>query len=157
MTTGMSFWELFSDSAILDDLAADDKESAFSEILENLATAKRIVRKDLPQIKRRLNEREKMGSTGIGNGVAVPHVKISQIKSVSVCLARSKKGIEYQAIDGRPVHTIFMILAPVDASQEHLGLLRWISSLARDADFRRFVLMAKDSTELLALLRERNS
>jgi mannitol/fructose-specific phosphotransferase system IIA component (Ntr-type) len=84
----------------------------------------------------------------------VPHVKLDTIQQTSIVLARSQDGIEFEAIDGRPVHTVFLILAPAAAAEEHLHLLRWISGLARSADFRRFLGQAKDEAEIRELLRE---
>ena len=71
-----------------------------------------------------------------------------------MALARSQEGIEYQAIDGRSVQTLFLIVAPSDQAEAHLEALRWISTLARNADFRRFVLSAAGADEIRELLRE---
>ena len=69
-------------------------------------------------------------------------------------LARSKNPIQFHAIDGRPVQTFFLILAPQDQPEQHIKALRWVSSLARNSDFRRFVLAAKTDEEIRELLHE---
>jgi len=103
---------------------------------------------------KRLTEREAIGSTGLGNGVAVPHLKSDEVQGVTMVLARSKAGIEWQAIDGRPVHIVFLLVSPADEPEAHLRCLRWIATLARSADFRRFLLDAADVEAMRELLRE---
>jgi mannitol/fructose-specific phosphotransferase system IIA component (Ntr-type) len=152
----MPAWEHFAKDTIIDQLAARTKEDALDEMLDALVSSKRITAKDVTAIKRKLREREKLGSTGIGNGVAVPHIKTSQVEQILVCLGRCVEGIEFQAIDGRPVHCIFLILAPAAAADDHRDLLRWISGLVRDKDFVRFLTQAKGKHEILDLLKEKS-
>jgi PTS system fructose-specific IIC component len=152
----MPFWELFSEDTILDRLLATTKDDAFSEMLDSLVTAGKIQKKDVSALKRKLREREKLATTGIGHGVAVPHVRSTQVTELSVCFGRSVEGLEYHAPDGQRVHSIFMILAPNEASEDHVKLLRWISIIGRDSDFRRFALAAKGRDEILALLKEKS-
>lgn len=146
--------ELIQSTVILEALASVDKEAALDEMLQGLVAAGRVGEENVSQIVERLREREALGSTGIGNGVAVPHVKTDRVASVAMALARSAEGIEYQAIDGRSVRTFFLIVAPADQADAHLEALRWISTLARNADFRRFVLLAESADEIRDLLRE---
>jgi len=152
----MPFWELFSEDTILDQLPAKTKDEAFGALLECLVAAGQIQKKDVAAIKRKLKDREKLATTGIGHGVAVPHVRSTQITRMSVCLGRSVEGIDYHAPDGQKVHTIFLIVAPNEPNEEHVKLLRWISTIGRDADFRRFVLAARNRTEILGLLKEKS-
>jgi mannitol/fructose-specific phosphotransferase system IIA component (Ntr-type) len=146
--------ELIQSTVILEALAASEKEAALEEMLQALVASGRVAKGDAAKIRRRLREREALGSTGIGNGVAVPHVKTDKVEKVAMALARSPEGIEYQAIDGRSVQTLFLIVAPSDQAEAHLEALRWISTLARNADFRRFVLSAVSADEIRDLLRE---
>lgn len=146
--------ELIDSALVLGSLEATTKAEALDEILAAAVARKQLTKRKVPAIRERLAEREALGSTGIGNGVAVPHVKVDSIDRTVLMLARSADGIEYGAIDGRPVHTVFLILAPKDAAEEHLQLLRWISGLARNADFRRFLKNAADEDEMRDLLRE---
>jgi mannitol/fructose-specific phosphotransferase system IIA component (Ntr-type) len=145
---------LIDSALILESLAATSKQEAIDEILAAATGADRISPDVASTVRQKIVEREARGSTGIGNCVAVPHVKLDTIQQTSIVLARSQDGIEYEAIDGRPVHTVFLILAPANAAEEHLQLLRWISGLARNADFRRFLGQAKDETEIRDLLCE---
>ena len=146
--------ELIDSALILDALVGTTKQEILVEVLQKTAAVGRVQKKDLRSLEKQLLDREALGSTGIGNGVAVPHVKGKEIKEISLVLGRSKNAIAFQAIDGRPVQTFFLILAPLDQPEQHIKALRWVSSLARNADFRRFVLLAKSEKEIRDLLHE---
>lgn len=146
--------ELIDSALILDALVGTTKQEILVEVLQKSAAVGRVQKKDLKSLEKQLLDREALGSTGIGNGVAVPHVKGKEIKQISLVLARSKAAIQFQAIDGRPVQTFFLILAPQDQPEQHIKALRWVSSLARNSDFRRFVLLAKGEKEIRDLLHE---
>jgi mannitol/fructose-specific phosphotransferase system IIA component (Ntr-type) len=149
--------ELVDRSLILASISATDKDALLTELLTQAAKAGLIAKKEIPALHATLLERERRGSTGIGNGVAVPHVKAKEIKKMGLVVARSQAGVPYDAIDGRPVHTVFLILAPLDQADAHLQALRWISKLARNADFRRFMLQASDDAQMRELLVEMGS
>ena len=145
---------LIDSAVIVDDLRAAGKAEAFDEILAAAVASGALDKAQSGPIRKRLVEREELGSTGIGNGVAVPHVKVATAERMVLCLARHVAGIDFDAIDGRPVHTLFVVIAPQDAAEDHLALLRWISGLARDADFRRFVQDAEGAVQIRELLHE---
>jgi nitrogen PTS system EIIA component len=84
----------------------------------------------------------------------VPHVKGEEVERATLVLARCKKGLEWQAIDGRPVHVVFLLVSPANEPENHLQCLRWVAGLARNADFRRFLQDAKDVDAIRDLLRE---
>lgn len=135
-------------------LDADSKETALSEILAVLSEHSVVDEASLAGLRKLIDERESRGSTGIGNGFAVPHVKVDAVSRPEVVLARSVDGLEYGAIDGRPVHMLFLIVSPTDQQEEHLAVLRWVSGLARQSDFRRFALAADSADALRDLLVE---
>ena len=145
---------LIESAVIIKSLVSSTKEGALAEMMEAMVSARRVSQKDATPIAAQLREREALGTTGIGNGVAVPHVKSPLVTQLSLLVARSTTGIDYQAIDGKPVNTVFLIVAPADQAEQHLKALRWISTLARSADFRRFVLSAKTDADIRELLRE---
>ena len=103
---------------------------------------------------KKLLDREAIGSTGLGNGVAVPHLKHEDIVAPSMVLARATVPIEWQAIDGRPVSIMFLVVSPAGDPESHLQCLRWISTLARNPDFRRFLTDARGVDQMRELLRE---
>ena len=145
---------LIDSAVIVESLASSEKPDALRELLQACVEQGVFQKRQLGAVSELVAEREAIGSTGIGNGVAVPHVKTSHVASIRLALGRSIDGIDYEAIDGRPVETLFMILAPEDAAQDHLAALRWVSMLARNADFRRFVSSAETAEDIRELLRE---
>ena len=145
---------LVDSATMLAEVKAKTKEAALKELLQAAQDAGVFAKKVGAALGKRLSEREAIGSTGLGNGVAVPHVKHEGIERSSLVLARTKVGIEWQAIDGRPVHIMFLVVSPSEDPEAHLQCLRWISTLTRSSDFRRFLLDAKDAQQMRELLRE---
>jgi len=146
--------KLIEAAALVLDLEAKNKEAALDELLGKAEAAGAFPAKAKKALARRLGEREAIGSTGLGNTVAVPHVKGEEIKMPTLVLARCKKGLDWNAIDGRPVHSLFLLVSPASEPESHLQCLRWIATLARSADFRRFLLDARDTAAMRDLLRE---
>ena len=146
---------LVQDAALIGEIEATTKEAALKELLaaaEQGGAFEASARKNLGK---RLSDREAIGSTGLGNSVAVPHVKGDSVEQGHAhVLARSHPGLEWQAIDGRPVHVLFLLVSPSDEPETHLQCLRWIATLARNADFRRFLLDAADDDAIRDLLLE---
>lgn len=146
--------QLVDSAALVAELAASNKEGALKELLQTAQDSGVFGAKIHKALHKRLLDREAMGSTGLGNGIAVPHVKSEGIDKVVLVLARCKKGLEWNSIDGRPVHVMFLLVSPADEPEVHLQCLRWIATLARNVDFRRFLLDAKDDRAMRDLLRE---
>lgn len=146
--------QLIDAAALVGQLEATTKEAALKELLAAAMAAGAFPAKAQKSLHKRLADREAIGSTGLGNTVAVPHVKGDEVARTTLVLARCKTGLEWQAIDGRPVHTIFLLVSPASEPESHLQCLRWIASLARNADFRRFLHEAKDPAAMRDLLRE---
>ena len=101
--------------------------------------------------------REDLGSTGIGKGVAVPHAKHDSVDGLVAAFGRSKKGIEFAALDGQPVQLVFLILSSKEHSGQHLGALARVARLVRDDRFCRFLREAKDAKDLVDLFAEADS
>jgi PTS system nitrogen regulatory IIA component len=93
-------------------------------------------------------EREALGSTGIGDGVAIPHGKMAGSGNVLCVFGRSKKGVDFDAVDGQPVHIFFLVLAPEDSASLHLKVLSRISKILRDPSFRKKLLKLPDAHSL---------
>ncbi len=146
--------KLIDAAAMVADLKAVTKPGVLEELLEHAGKAGAFAAKAGKALAKRLAEREAIGSTGLGNTVAVPHVKGAEVERATLVLGRCRKGLDWQAIDGRPVHVVFLLVSPADAPEGHLQCLRWIAGLARSADFRRFLLDAKDGPGMRDLLRE---
>ncbi len=103
-----------------------------------------------------LMAREELGSTGIGDGIAIPHGKIPELDELIVSCGRSKKGIDFNARDGKPVHFFFLLLAPENSAGQHLKVLAMISRLSRNKVFRKKLMEAGSTTELYELIVEKD-
>ncbi len=99
-----------------------------------------------------LLEREKLGSTGIGEGIAIPHGKFTQLEKLHGLFARLEAGLDFEAVDGRPVDLVFLLLAPANAGADHLRALAQISRTLRDLSFRKNLRDTHDPDALFALL-----
>ncbi len=140
--------------ATVDDLEATDKTGVVKELVKKLVAAGRLGERQARGATQAILDREALGSTGIGRGIAVPHAKHSSVKQIVGCLGRSKKGIQFAAIDGEPVYLVFLLLSPTDQPGPHLKALEHISVVLRDENFSRFLRRAKDTQELISLLAE---
>lgn len=154
-----SFWKLFKPTACSIRLKAETREGLFQEVVGNLIKAGQLEESMEAAALAALEERERVASTGVGMGVAIPHVKLEGLERVAVSFSVQPDGVEWRAIDGAPVHLFFTVLRPARASadhdpERHLEMMRWIARLGRHEDFRRFSLAAKTRTELVDLLRE---
>jgi len=98
-----------------------------------------------------LQEREQVGSTGVGNGVAIPHAKVPGLDRLILCFGRSSAGISFEAVDNRPVHLFVQILSPTGRPDEYLRSLARISRLLKKEANRRFLMQATDKEQILAL------
>jgi len=115
------------------DLQASEKQDILKELVDVLAGVKDIGDKKL--ILKALLERESLGSTGIGQGIAIPHGKTDKVSELISVLAISKKGVNFEALDGEPVYIFFLLVAPKDAAGPHLKALAQISRMLRDTYF----------------------
>ena len=99
-----------------------------------------------------LVEREKLGSTGIGNGIAIPHGKLDGLENICLVFGRSVAGIEFDSLDGKPVNLIFLLVAPANSAGVHLKALARLSRLLKEKSFRDSLLAADDAEKLYAIV-----
>lgn len=149
----MKICDLLNSRTIKLNLQATDKESVIEELIDILIKAKKLDKRNKARVKRAILARESLGSTGIGQSVAIPHAKDECIKKMVACCGLSQKGVDFDALDGEPVHIFFMILAPRDATGEHLKALARISRLVRDKFFRSSLLQCKTPTDVIRILK----
>ena len=140
-------------------LKGTGQEEIFQEIVGNLVKAKLLEESQGESAMKALIEREAIASTGVGQNVAIPHVKVKGLDEAVVSLSLHHEGVEWNSLDGENVHIFFAVLRPDRAGvgfdpERHLEMMRWISSLGRVADFRRFALGVTNRTELVDLLKE---
>jgi PTS system fructose-specific IIA component/PTS system nitrogen regulatory IIA component len=150
----MKLGEIIPDGCVLDDLKSAQKEDVIKEMVAALVAAGKVDEVSSKKVIKALMDREELGSTGIGAGVAVPHAKHDSVSDLVGVLGRSKKGINFDALDGEPVHVLFLLLSSKSASGAHLEALAYISRLVRDEKWVRFLKEAKDVKELRDLINE---
>jgi len=150
----MSFADLLPDNFILYDLQATSRDEALKEILSAVESHKGIPEGKYEEILERLIEREELGSTGVGNGIAVPHTKYGGFVKPQLCIARSAKGVSFGALDGEPVHLFFMLLSPDKKPTDHLKALTFISTALRDEFFCKFLRNAASQEEMVDTIHE---
>jgi PTS system nitrogen regulatory IIA component len=141
--------ELLSIEAVDDDLVATNKKGLFQQLA---AAAGRLAGLTPKAIVTSLSEREKLGSTGFGNGSAIPHGKIDGLPRVFGYFARLQNPIDYQAVDNMPVDLVFLLLSPVDAGADHLKALAGISRTFRDKQVLAKLRGARSRDAIYALL-----
>ncbi len=150
----MKLADIFTRETIVPELKAATKKDAIEEMVSTLVKAKLVSQAQSGDLLAALVRREEIGSTGIGRGVGVPHVKHPCASRIIGVFARSSKGIEFNALDGGPVYIVFMLVSPPDCVEPHLKTLKKVSALTSDNDFRRFLINAKDCSELVELMKE---
>lgn len=137
---------------ILLEMGAKNKEGALRELASVLQRQCPAV--NLEAICQVLNEREQIGSTGVGNGVAIPHGRVAGLSQILFCFGRSLDGIGFDAIDNQPVHYFFLILSPTHVAEEYLQTLAQASRLLKQPEKRRLLRVAPDKQEIIALFAE---
>ncbi len=150
----MKFSELFPKAHVIADLTAAAKDDAIREMIKHLCAAGALPKVHAAGVEKTILRREELGTTGIGKGIAIPHAKFPGLTGVCGVFARSVKGVEFNALDGQPVHLIFMLASSPDAVEAHIEALRKITTLIKDNDFCAFLRRAKNLAELADLLRE---
>lgn len=151
----MKILEILDEELILSDLKAGGKKEAIEEMAE--LAVKHDGRLNLDLLLDVLLEREKLGSTGIGDGVAIPHGKVPGIDEVIAVFARSIEGIDFESMDDKKAHLFFLLIAPENSSGAHLKALARISRLMKEPQFRMELMEAKSREEILRAFSEEDS
>ena len=151
----MKIIEFLNEKAILANMKATTKEAVLRELVEVLAKAEGIKNQgDLVKI---LMSRETLGSTGIGQGIGIPHAKTNSVKKLVAALGICSQGVNFDALDGEPVHIFFLLVAPEDSAGPHLKGLARISRLLKDKYFRESLKQLSDEKTILKLIREEDA
>lgn len=151
----MKIEDLLAEDLVVGDLKGRTKP----EVIQELAAA---VAKHYPEVEygalvTALEERERLNSTALGDGVAIPHGKLDGVKRVLAAFGRSAKGVDFQSIDGKATHLFFLLVAPSDSAGAHLKALARISRLLKDEPFRARLLAAGDPHELFTIIRDEDA
>lgn len=151
----MKIEDILAEDLVIPALAARTKPDVLQE-LAAMVTA-RHPELDRARLVQALEDRERLNSTALGDGVAIPHGKLPGIKRVFAAFGRSPAGVDFQSLDGRPTHLFFLLVAPEDSAGAHLKALARISRLLKDAAFRERLLQAPDAAALWATIREEDA
>ncbi|MFG6495875.1 fructose-specific PTS transporter subunit EIIC [Fictibacillus sp. UD] len=143
----MKITDLLTKNTILLSLEAQSKEAVIDELIEKLDSAGKLNDKD--EYKKAILARESQSTTGIGEGIAIPHAKTNAVKEPAIAFGRSQNGIDYESLDGQKAHLFFMIAAYEGANNDHLATLSRLSSFLMDAEFRSRLDSASSAEEIL--------
>ncbi|MDA0837138.1 MAG: PTS sugar transporter subunit IIA [Planctomycetota bacterium] len=152
----MDLTDFLIEESLVPELQAKDKEAVIKELVRSLTESKAIKAVDESSVVDALMKREELGSTGIGQGVAVPHARHPAIKELVGVFGHSTGGVDFNALDGESVHAIFLLLSPVASSGEHLQALALISRMLRNDAFCKLLRETAGSEDLTRLLRDSN-
>ena len=151
----MKIIDLLDPNCILPNLQASSK----GEVLEELAAALVSGHKEvnLQTVVEVLLERERLGSTGIGDNIAIPHGKLPQLSQMLLAFGRSPQGVDFDSMDGKPSHLFFLLLAPVNSSGLHLKALAKISRMLMSQVFRDSLMESNGAEDILRLIAEKDA
>jgi len=150
----MDLGDILSKEQILTELQASDRWEAIDELINNLVATGKIKPENHEAISSVVKKRESSMSTGIGFGIGIPHASTDLIYEVVGALGRSKKGINFDALDNQPVNLVMLFLVPQGQFQKHLHTLANIAKLLHRAEFRQALEQAPDAEAMLKIIRD---
>lgn len=142
----MKLSEILEEDCVIPDLKARDKKGVLEELAETLTLRQPALDKN--SLVRVLLERERLGSTGIGDGVAIPHGKFNGVSEPVISFGRSSKGLDFESMDGQPAFLFFLLVAPENSASVHLKALAKIAKILKNSSFRKSLMESKDRKEL---------
>ncbi len=147
----MKILDVLPREAILADLKARDKKSILEELVEPIARLKEANADELVLV---LLERERLGSTGIGAGIGIPHGKLKNLDDLVLGFGLSRKGVDFESMDNRPTHIFFLLMTPENSTGLHLKVLARISKLLKNETFRERLLGATTSDDIYRIIKD---
>jgi fructose-specific phosphotransferase system IIA component len=150
----MDLGDILSKDQIIPDLQAADRWQAIDELINNLVATGKIKAEHREAITAVVRKRETSMSTGIGFGIGIPHASTDLIYEVVGALGRSKKGVDFNALDNQPVHLVMLFLVPQGQFQKHLHTLANIAKMLHKSEFRQALEQAPDADSMLQAIRE---
>ncbi len=148
----MKIMDFLSKQAILADLRSTKKEDVVRELVDTLVSAGEIDKNNRNKIIEALMERESLGSTAIGQGIAIPHAKSELVSKLVGAFGLSKRGVDFDSLDGEPVYIFFLLVAPQDSAGPHLKALARISRLFKDKYFRDNLRACVDDKAIIKII-----
>ena len=151
----MKIDDILKKDSIIANLVGTNKKEVLREITDFLQDLGLITNKET--LFNTLMEREKLGSTGIGENVAIPHGKSEELSQIVTVFGRSLGGVNFESLDQKPVHFVCMVIAPSNSTGQHLKALARISRLLKNQELRQGILKLEDANEIYALLLEEDA
>ena len=147
----MKICDVLDRAAILDELKSQNKKGILEELVAPVAKIAGVNPENLVKV---LMERERLGSTGIGGGIGIPHGKMKDIESLVLGFGLSRKGVDFESLDGKPTHIFFLLVTPENSTGLHLKLLARISRILKNEPFKDRLINASDGDEIFAIIKE---
>lgn len=147
----MKILDVLSREAICDDLKASDKKGVLEELATPVAQGAGINRDDVIRV---LMERERLGSTGIGGGIGIPHGKLKELDTLLLGFGLSRTGVDFESMDGKPTHIFFLLLTPENSTGLHLKVLARISRILKNEPFKEKLLAAEGPDDIYTIISE---
>lgn len=151
----MKILDFLDRRCILANLKATNKKEVLEELAAALVSGQDGLQ--LQTVVEVLLDRERLGSTGIGDNIAIPHGKLPNLSGLKLAFGRSLKGVDFDSMDGKPTHLFFLLLAPVNSAGQHLKALAKISRMLMSQSFRDSLMKAASEEEIYQLLAERDA
>ena len=147
----MKILDILDEKAILVDLKSADKKGVLDELVDPIASIAGLDHDELVGV---LMDRERLGSTGIGGGIGIPHGKVKELESLVLGFGLSRKGVDFESMDNRPTHIFFLLITPENSMGIHLKLLARISKILKNDPFKEKLMNAKDREEVIQIIQE---
>jgi len=150
----MKLMDIFAAEAIVPQLTATTRDEAIEELVTALADSGSIPRRSVGDIVKAILSRENQATTGIGKGVALPHAKLAKIKKPVGAIGRSSEGVDFKALDSKPVHSIILMVSSTDDPDTHLAAMEAIFKHVQRDMFRKFLRQSETADAVIDLLQE---
>lgn len=150
----MKIADILSGDLIIPELTSKNKKEVLEELVSVILKQNKLINKE--ELIEVLLEREQLGSTGIGDGIAIPHGKLKNIDALLASFGKSRDGVDFDSMDGKPTHLFFLLVAPENSAGIHLKALARISRLLKDSSFKQDLMEAKLKDDLFKTIIERD-
>ena len=151
----MTLLDILSPDSTIVDLKGETKEEIIAELVESLANSDAITDRD--KVLQAVLEREKIMSTGIGDGIAIPHGKSDSVEQLIAALGTQRRGVDFEALDGEPAYVFFLLVSPANVSGPHIKALARISRLLKNDEFKKKLITAESSTVIIDIIKTEES
>jgi mannitol/fructose-specific phosphotransferase system IIA component (Ntr-type) len=152
LKTTLKIASIISKKSIIPELKAGKKEDAVAELVKRLVSARRIKAGKERAIVKAVRDREKLGTTGLGRGIAIPHARLADVDKLIGALGRSPAGLDFKSLDGEPIHAVFLFVVPAEPTDIAYGLMSRMADLCRHDNFAPFIAQAKGVDEIHEVL-----